>query len=89
MHCYPPFSEFHCHYNNFLVSFRGGGGALNKKSLVYFGGYFGHHLGGIVGKSCGGLQELPVSTDIHQPLSLNTDINLALYLRPTYIKVLE
>ena len=56
---------------------------------MYFGGYFGHHLGGIVGKSCGGLQELPVSTDIHQPLSLNTDINLALYLRPTYIKVLK
>ena len=32
-------------------------------------------------------QERPVSTDIYQPLSLNTDINLELYL---YImKVLE
>ena len=43
--------------------------------MWYFGGYFGHQLEGIVGN-----QELPVSADIHQPLSLNTDINLALYL---------
>ena len=39
-----------------------------------------HHLGGIGEKRCGGHQELPVSTDIYQPLSLNTDINLELYL---------
>ena len=48
-------------------------GALNKKSLGVFWASVG-------GNAAGGHQELPVSTDIHQLLSLNIDINLALYL---------
>ena len=32
------------------------------------------------GNAVGGHQEPPVSTDIHQPLSLKTDINRTLFL---------